>query len=476
MGLIYRYKKGTKLKVTADGEKHVVYKKESSTGQGEGVKGHIMVNHPTKNKGVWDTIDLTKEYGVKTITQGVAAEKKWHKENPYKKVKKLENGGKYTSQAEYESHLLDPYSKEKRDAGIEWNKQKLLKEKPKTKAQWEIDKETKTPRQLGYFDALFSPVFNTNDTGKKDYSDFSSFNSAFRNARNNKEAEFIFKQKKYNTKLIPKEASDEYHESKKFLEDYYKNNDIKPVTSSDTTDAATEVLKKKFNTTWLDYYNKNKDKIGDFSYDSPQRDTLHMLDTNMFLDKNRKEVNDYMLKNKNAKELKNLNDKSYYFSISTQKPKDMSEDGYISPKDKKIFINANPEKGNKINTTYIHELSHKADEGDTYRRTPRVDIDKINKNPSLYDLMKPGIDHNKSFEYLSKPTEIEARKMSLLYYLNKNKKNWKNLSEEELNNLYTEKESKENNMPYDVKQLLDLYQLQKKDLRKYLNNDFTKDK
>lgn len=86
MGLIYKYKKGTK--VIADNEKHVVYKKESATGQGKGVKGHIMVNHPTKDKGVWDTIDLTEEYGAKTVAQGIAAEKKWHKENPYKKVKK----------------------------------------------------------------------------------------------------------------------------------------------------------------------------------------------------------------------------------------------------------------------------------------------------------------------------------------------------------------------------------------------------
>jgi len=44
-----------------------------------------MVNHPTKDKGVWDTIDLTKKAGAKTVKQGVAATKKWHKENPYPK-------------------------------------------------------------------------------------------------------------------------------------------------------------------------------------------------------------------------------------------------------------------------------------------------------------------------------------------------------------------------------------------------------
>jgi hypothetical protein len=39
------------------------------------------------NKGKWDTIDLTKKSGAKTVAQGVAATKKWHKNNPYKKTK-----------------------------------------------------------------------------------------------------------------------------------------------------------------------------------------------------------------------------------------------------------------------------------------------------------------------------------------------------------------------------------------------------
>ena len=55
--------KTTKVKVTADGEKHVIYKK--TTKKGEGKVGNIMVNHPTKDKGIWDTIDLTKKAGAK---------------------------------------------------------------------------------------------------------------------------------------------------------------------------------------------------------------------------------------------------------------------------------------------------------------------------------------------------------------------------------------------------------------------------
>jgi hypothetical protein len=41
-----------------------------------------MVNHPTKDKGKWDTIDLTQKSKAKTIEQGVASVKKWHSQNP----------------------------------------------------------------------------------------------------------------------------------------------------------------------------------------------------------------------------------------------------------------------------------------------------------------------------------------------------------------------------------------------------------
>jgi len=80
-------KSGGKVKVMAGGEKHVVYKKTSPTGIGKGKKGNIMVNHPTKDKGKWDTIDLTKIGRAKTIKQGVASTKKWHKDNPDYKYK-----------------------------------------------------------------------------------------------------------------------------------------------------------------------------------------------------------------------------------------------------------------------------------------------------------------------------------------------------------------------------------------------------
>jgi hypothetical protein len=74
--------KTKKIKVTAGGEKHVVYKK--TTKKGEGKVGNIMVNHPTKDKGEWDTIYLTAKGRAKTLKQGVADTKRWHRENPNK--------------------------------------------------------------------------------------------------------------------------------------------------------------------------------------------------------------------------------------------------------------------------------------------------------------------------------------------------------------------------------------------------------
>jgi hypothetical protein len=79
-------KNGGKVKVTAGGEKHVVYK--ASKNSSKATKGDIVVNHPTKDKGKWDTINLSKMGRAKTVKEGVASTKKWHKDNP-----KMKNGG-----------------------------------------------------------------------------------------------------------------------------------------------------------------------------------------------------------------------------------------------------------------------------------------------------------------------------------------------------------------------------------------------
>lgn len=78
-------KSGGKVKVKAGGENHVVYKAEKKTAKGK--PGDIMVNHPTMDKGKWDTINLTRIGRAKTVKQGVASTKKWHRDNPDYKYK-----------------------------------------------------------------------------------------------------------------------------------------------------------------------------------------------------------------------------------------------------------------------------------------------------------------------------------------------------------------------------------------------------
>jgi len=78
-------KSGGKVKVSAGGEKHVVYKATKKTPKGK--PGDVMVNHPTMDKGKWDTINLTRIGRAKTVKQGVASTKKWHRDNPDYKYK-----------------------------------------------------------------------------------------------------------------------------------------------------------------------------------------------------------------------------------------------------------------------------------------------------------------------------------------------------------------------------------------------------
>jgi hypothetical protein len=81
-------KNGGKMKaiVKAGGQTHKVFKKKVDKGIGN--KGDIVVDHTAgPSAGKWDKINLTEKSKAKTVKQGVASVKKWHRENPYKKKK-----------------------------------------------------------------------------------------------------------------------------------------------------------------------------------------------------------------------------------------------------------------------------------------------------------------------------------------------------------------------------------------------------
>ena len=76
-------KNGGKMKaiVKAGGQTHKVFKKKVDKGIGN--KGDIVVDHTAgPSAGKWDKINLTNMAKAKTVKQGVASVKKWHKENP----------------------------------------------------------------------------------------------------------------------------------------------------------------------------------------------------------------------------------------------------------------------------------------------------------------------------------------------------------------------------------------------------------
>jgi hypothetical protein len=66
-------------KISIQGVKHSVKKNK---------KGDIVVEHTNINNGKYDKINLTKKAKVKSVSEGVKATKKWHKDNPYKNHKK----------------------------------------------------------------------------------------------------------------------------------------------------------------------------------------------------------------------------------------------------------------------------------------------------------------------------------------------------------------------------------------------------
>jgi len=71
----------TKAIVKAGGQTHKVFKKKVDKGIGD--KGDIVVDHTAgRPAGKWDKINLTEKAKAKTVKQGVASVRKWHKENP----------------------------------------------------------------------------------------------------------------------------------------------------------------------------------------------------------------------------------------------------------------------------------------------------------------------------------------------------------------------------------------------------------
>lgn len=265
--------------------------------------------------------------------------------------------------------------------------------------------------------------------------------------------------------MVDKKISDNYWDSKNFLTKYYKEENYKPLSFLDSINIKNSYIKDKFGGTWLDKYEEFKPKMDsllDINNHEEFVKLQNILDSIDIVE--RSSVPSEVIKKYFSKpEIENLNTPSY-FSI-TNKPiieKDGSiTSGFHNSKSGQIFISGDTNE--KVDTTPIHELSHKADTYEVLHRVPKINITNINKNRADF-----AYDQN-FFDYLSSPTEIEARKMSLLYTLNKGNHPYKNISSNTLDSLYNVKGT----LPEDVGQLLNLFKFQQGDLLKYLNNDFS---
>jgi hypothetical protein len=341
------------------------------------------------------------------------------------------------------------------------------KAKPVKPPQWQQDKKKYGKDKVEWYES-----FNPNDWFLNDYSKYSSYNSAFRTARESGEDEFLYKGERYNTKLVDKKHSDRYWDSKNFVEEYYKD---QPLLPDDLLDLKDAYIQKKHGTNWSDYYNNvvmndpiNKDynKWNKARYEEMQ-DSLDMLDPNN-LPTDDPDFLKFANKNKYKKELSSLK-KPTYFSITDYKPSDMSEDGYWSAMKNKMFMSTKADPG-QLNTTFVHELSHKADGYDVYDKVPDHDIKKWQKS-----VWADGWDQEK-YNYVSNPSEVEARKLSTLYWFKEHGWPYKpgKIRQEALDRLYDAK--LDDKIPYDMDQLLDLYGTQNDDLLRYLNSDYTENR
>jgi len=338
-------------------------------------------------------------------------------------------------------------------------------------ADWEADKY-----KLGKQKDI---SLNPKKWGLNDYSDYSSYNSAFRNARESKEKEFTYKDERYNTNLIPKKDSDLYWESKKFLKNYYETQPYAVSSAINGTSPFTareEFLKKKYGYSFLAAY----DKRSKFKIDSPEWNKLSKVlsaigeEEDLILKGNHKEYNDFydglkkQDKQKQVKErLKSL-DKPSYFSVTSAKPLDMLEEGYWDGGKNKTFMYTKGEPS-KLNTTFVHELSHKGDDIiDVVLSTPDINVKALNESPFGDNISQSG------FNYLSDPSEIEARKLSTLFFLKKHKLPWEagKISPQVLDKLYDY--HFDDKLPSDIDQLLELYGAQPEDLLNYLNGNYDK--
>jgi hypothetical protein len=297
--------------------------------------------------------------------------------------------------------------------------------------------------------------------GLMDYSNKENFNTAFKTADKAGNKEFVYKGKRYTTEKVPKSESDAYWDSKNFLKEYYRTQPfVTPESYKHQSELKDAYLLKKYGKSYRELLKSDDRSEKDWAL------LVDMMKDNHNIYNNADDAfSQYAIEQIGKKRI-DLLDRPAYFSITTQKG-DLKQDGHWMPKENKIFVSV-PEP-NKLNTTYVHELAHKSASTafTSEMNIPEIDID------AMLDANRGMNINEDSYIYLLNPQEIDARKMSALYYLNKSNKPWKSgtIRKQDLADLY--EADAQGKLPYDVSQLLLVFRAQPNDLLKYLNNEYT---
>lgn len=312
------------------------------------------------------------------------------------------------------------------------------------------------------------------------------FNTAFKTARDNSKEEFAWHGRLYNTKLVDTEFSELYWESKKFLEEYYSSEYFlsKYTYTPDWLDSANaeDAVSHKWESTPRFKYLKEKEEKSEYGMieDNKEYEEYENLREKTYNtdyirhSKLYKELLDSIIVEKSGikdaatNRLKNLHTPTY-FSITDFKGK-VVPDGTYDSKDEKIFIYGGKQKARE--TTPIHELTHKSTKGnkaihlDHWLGLRNAAYESMKKNnlirkhvkelanagysDEIVKIMKNWID------YMSNPTEIDARQNSTRFWL------YRHFPDFKVNTVFSAEhfeflKKQYKNLPYDIQQLLDLF-------------------
>jgi hypothetical protein len=245
------------------------------------------------------------------------------------------------------------------------------------------------------YSVKINPLFDASSEG--------NFNSAFRKAREMKEPQFKFNNKVYKTDLVSKATDEEFKRSKQFIDNYIKTQPFS-MTREDSLKIDPTLGKRNITVEG----GLTKDEMN--------------------------QIYNFKSEDQRQKSIKQFQE-PVYTSITEQKGS-LKPDGYYRPLEKQLFVYHDP-KSPEVRSVAVHELAHKAG---LIANEPVV---KNSNNKRFF--VKDG--------YLMDPYERAARHISALYYLNEKGHKFEKFGEKEYNLL----REAEQELPYDVYQLMELY-------------------